>query len=34
MQHTVLLHNDQYDILKENIADVIKDLMSKSDIRG
>jgi hypothetical protein len=25
---------EQYEILKENIADVIKDLMSKSDIRG
>ncbi len=27
------ISKDQYDILKENIADVIKDLMSKSDFR-
>jgi hypothetical protein len=28
------ISKDQYDILKENIGDVIKDLMSKSDFRG
>ncbi len=28
------ISKDQYDILKENIGDVIKDLMSKSEFRG
>jgi hypothetical protein len=28
------ISKDQYDILKEKIVDLIKDLMSKSELRG